>query len=73
MAADRKKTLYYTQPLFEELKKEYCYVCGQRIKKDEGLHVGNGIWRHKKCKPGSSPWLRSSLSKESKTLTIYKS
>jgi len=69
----KKKTLYYTQPLFEELKKDYCYVCGQRIKKDEGIYVGNNTWRHKRCKPGSAHWLKSALGKDDTTLTIYKS
>ena len=59
----KKKSLYYTQPLFEELKKDYCYVCCQRIKNDDGIYVGNNTWRHKKCKPGSAHWLRSTLGK----------
>ncbi len=69
----RKKTLYYTEPLFDELKKDYCYVCGRRIKDDEGLHVGNKMWRHKRCKPGSAHWMQSAVAKEESTLTIYKS
>ncbi|HBL24687.1 MAG TPA: hypothetical protein DDZ40_11300 [Deltaproteobacteria bacterium] len=69
----KKKTLYYTEPLFEEFKKDYCYVCGQRIKENEGLYVGKSTWRHKRCKPGSAHWLRSSLAKDEATLTIFKS
>lgn len=68
----RKKALYYTEPLFDELKKDYCYVCGQRIKENEGLYVGNRTWRHKRCKPGSAHWLRSPLAKDETTFTIYK-
>ncbi len=68
----KKKALYYTEPLFEDLKKDYCYVCGKRIKENEGLHIGNNLWRHKVCKPGSAHWLRSSLAKEESTLTIFK-
>ncbi len=69
----KKKTLYYTEPLFEELRKDYCYVCGQRIKENEGLCVGNGTWRHKRCRPGSAHWQRSSLAKTETALTVYKS
>lgn len=68
----KKKSLYYTQPLFEELKKDYCYVCGQRIKKDEGIYVGNNTWRHKRCKPGSAHWMRSPLAKDESTFPVYK-
>ncbi|MHB8109608.1 MAG: hypothetical protein ACYDHW_06200 [Syntrophorhabdaceae bacterium] len=69
----KKKTFYYTEPLFDELKKDYCYVCGQKIKTDEGLNVGNHMWRHKRCKPGSATWLRSAVAKEEHTLPIFKS
>ena len=68
-----KKTLHYTEPLFQELKKDYCYVCGRRIKENEGLCVGNATWRHKRCKPGSAHWQRSALAKDESTLAIYKS
>jgi hypothetical protein len=49
----RKKTnvLYIQEPLFEEFKKDICYVCRKWIKKDDGLNVGKGVWRHVKCKP----------------------
>lgn len=46
----RHNTFYIQEPLFDELKRYICYVCHQWIKKD-GLYVGNGIWRHAKCKP----------------------
>ncbi len=69
----KKKTLYYTEPLFEEFRKDYCYVCGQRIKENEGLCVGNGTWRHKRCRPGSAHWQRSPLAKAEAALTVYKS
>jgi len=68
----KKKTLYYTEPLFEDLKKDYCYVCGKRIKQNEGLHIGNNLWRHKVCKPGSAHWLRSTVAKDESTLEIFK-
>jgi hypothetical protein len=68
-----KKTLYYTEPLFEEMRKDYCYVCGKRIKENEGLCVGNSVWRHKRCRPGSAHWQKSSLAKAETALTVYKS
>ncbi|HNZ57842.1 MAG TPA: hypothetical protein PKM38_00525 [Syntrophorhabdaceae bacterium] len=46
----RKKNIYLQEPLFEELKRYICYVCHRWIKKD-GLYIGNGVWRHAKCKP----------------------
>ncbi len=46
----KARTVYLQEPLFEELKRYICYVCHRWIKKD-GLNVGNGVWRHAKCKP----------------------
>ncbi len=59
------KKKYFQEPLFQELKKDYCYVCYGRIKNEEGIYIGNGMWRHAKCKPGSSRWLRSRVGQES--------
>ena len=47
----KAKILYFQEPLFQEMKKDICYVCNKWIKKDEGLNVGNGVWRHTRCKP----------------------
>ena len=58
------KMKYLMEPLFEELKKDYCYVCCQRITDDERVYIGQNKWRHKKCKPGSAQWLKSPLSRE---------
>ena len=59
-----KKMKYPMEPLFGELRKDYCYVCCQRITGDDGVYIGQNKWRHKKCKPGSAQWLKSPLSKE---------
>ncbi|HBA55799.1 MAG TPA: hypothetical protein DCZ04_15455 [Syntrophorhabdus aromaticivorans] len=58
------KQKHFQEPLFKELKKDYCYVCYQRIKQDEGIHVGRDMWRHRKCKPGSRRWLKSKVGQE---------
>jgi len=63
MAGTRQRS-YFQEPLFEELKKDYCYVCRKRIKNDDGVYIGNNTWRHKKCKPGSAQWLKSPLSRD---------
>lgn len=47
-----QKTIYRQEPLFAELKKDICYICYRWIKGD-GVYVGKGTWRHKKCKPDS--------------------
>jgi len=58
------KMKYLMEPLFEELKKDYCYVCCQRIGENEAVHIGQNKWRHKKCKPGSVQWLKSPLNEK---------
>ncbi len=60
------------EPLFSEMKKDYCYVCFQRITDADSICIGQNKWRHKKCKPGSSHWLKSPLSKEDDTLPMFK-
>jgi hypothetical protein len=64
------KQKYFQEPLFHELKKDYCYVCCERIKKDEGIYIGNDMWRHKKCKPGSSRWLKSKVGQENSLISF---
>jgi hypothetical protein len=67
------KMKHLMEPLFDELKKDYCYVCCQRITADdEGVHIGQNKWRHKKCKPGSAQWLKSPLSREDSALPIFR-
>ncbi len=55
------KRKYYQEPLFDELRRDTCYVCYERIKKDEGIYIGNNLWRHKKCKPGGRAWLKNKI------------
>jgi hypothetical protein len=50
---------YYQEPLFNELRRDTCYVCHERIAGDDGLYIGKDLWRHKKCKPGGRSWLKS--------------
>lgn len=33
-----------------------CYVCGTAIKAG-AVYIGNGVYRHKRCKPLSRKWL----------------
>ena len=66
------KMKYLMEPLFEELKKDYCYVCCQRITDDERVFIGQNKWRHKKCKPGSAQWLKSPICKNDTTLPVLK-
>jgi hypothetical protein len=73
IVADKGKIKYFMEPLFEELKKDYCYVCCKRIKDDDGVYIGKNTWRHKRCRPGSNQWFKSPLSKEDNTLAIFKS
>ena len=55
--------MYLQEPLFAELKRYICYVCHRWIKKD-GLNVGNGIWRHEKCKPIDLQSLKSKIAEK---------
>ena len=71
--AGTRQTRYFQEPLFEELRKDYCYVCCRRIKDNEGVYIGNNTWRHKKCKPGSAQWQKSPLSREDTALDVLKS
>jgi hypothetical protein len=66
------KLKYPMEPLFGELKKDYCYVCCQRITDNESVYIGQDKWRHKKCKPGSAQWQKSPLSKEDSSIPIFK-
>ncbi len=57
----RKKIKGFQEPLFQELRKDTCYVCCRRIEENKGVCVGNGLWRHLNCKPGSRSWAESSM------------
>jgi len=59
-----KKIKYPMEPLFGELRKDYCYVCCQKITGNDSVYIGQNKWRHKKCKPGSTQWLKSPLNEK---------
>jgi hypothetical protein len=46
----KQKQKYLQEPLFPEMKEDLCYVCYTWIRHD-GVYIGNGMWRHQKCKP----------------------
>jgi hypothetical protein len=53
---------YFQDPLFEEFRSDTCYVCGKRIvAPHKGVCVGQGLWRHEGCKPGSRKWSQSGI------------
>lgn len=56
-----KKSRYFQEPLFQELRKDTCYVCCRKIRENKGICVGQGLWRHHNCKPGSRRWSDSSM------------
>jgi len=47
----KKKIWYIHEPLFEELKKEFCYLCHKKLEETERIKVGENMYRHKKCNP----------------------
>jgi hypothetical protein len=69
--ARNSKPAYYQEPLFDELRRDTCYVCCERIKKDDGVYIGNKLWRHKKCKPGGRSWLRSRVGRSHQTEKLF--
>ncbi|GEM_PF-4217402 len=46
-----KKIWFIREPLFEELKKDFCYLCHKKIEEKDRIKVGENIYRHKKCNP----------------------
>ena len=59
--ATEKKRRYFQDPLFEEFKSDTCYVCCRWIPAGKGIGVGQGLWRHADCKPGSRRWSASDV------------
>jgi len=41
-----------------------CYVCGKIIKGKE-ICIGNNMYRHQRCRPGTYRWLHSHAGKKS--------
>ena len=62
----KTKRWCYQEPLFDEMKRETCFVCSERIKKGEGIYIGKNLWRHKKCKPGGRSWAKSGIGRSQK-------
>jgi hypothetical protein len=60
MPTDRKKK-YFQDPLFDEFRSDTCYVCCRKIAAGKGICVGQGLWRHGDCKPGSRSWSASDV------------
>lgn len=70
--AGRSKSKYFQEPLFEELKRDTCYVCHGRIKKgEESVYIGQHLWRHKKCKPGGRNWVKNMAGRDVKTPDLF--
>ncbi len=59
------KQRYFQDALFEEFRSDTCYVCCKRIEPDKGIAVGQGLWRHEGCKPGSRKWSQSNIGSRS--------
>lgn len=57
--SDKKR--YFQDALFEEFRADTCYVCCRRIRTNKGICVGQGLWRHASCKPGSRTWSKSGV------------
>jgi len=51
MHKKKKRIWYIKEPLFEELKREFCYLCHGKIKEKDRVKVGENLYRHKKCNP----------------------
>ena len=67
----KSKPQYDQEPLFDELRRDTCYVCRERIKGDDGLYIGKKLWRHKKCKPGGRNWLKSRIGHTRKSEELF--
>ncbi len=48
-----------------KIKNLKCYVCGKTIRPGKEIYIGFSLYRHKNCRPGSSKWFRSGISKNS--------
>jgi hypothetical protein len=51
-----KQRKYFQDPLFDQFRSDTCYVCCKKIDAGKGVCVGQGLWRHLTCKPGSRSW-----------------
>jgi len=56
-----KRRRYFQDPLFDQFRNDICYVCCRSIPPNKGICVGQGLWRHQACKPGSRSWSGSDV------------
>ncbi len=56
-----KRRKYFQAPLFDQFRSDTCYVCCKKISAHKGVCVGQGLWRHLTCKPGSRSWSGSDV------------
>ena len=52
-----------------EINTKYCFIC---YKKDASIYIGNGLWRHEGCVPGSSKWMKSFTGKRGSMHSLFK-
>jgi len=48
-----------------------CFVCKSRIRHKEVIYIGNNLYRHKRCFPGSSKWMKHMKNDPRVTKEIY--
>jgi len=49
-----------------------CYVCKEYVKVSKAQYIGNDLYRHTGCYPGSIKWLKSDIGKKSPLYEIFK-
>jgi hypothetical protein len=48
-----------------------CFVCKSKIAENP-VHIGEGIFRHKRCAPGSKKWMESEVGTKSPYREFFK-
>jgi len=48
-----------------------CYVCTKKITENP-VHIGEGIFRHRRCAPGTKKWLESEVGQKSPYREFFK-
>jgi len=48
-----------------------CYVCIKKIAENP-VHIGEGIFRHRRCAPGTKKWLESEVGMKSPYREFFK-
>jgi len=49
----------------------FCYVCTHKIAENP-VHIGEGIFRYKRCAPGTKKWLASEVGMKSPYREFFK-